>query len=68
MDAEPREAFGDVTGARPIALLGDSVTTDHISPAGTIARDSPASRYLTDHGVERRDFTPTARGAATTRS
>jgi aconitate hydratase A / 2-methylisocitrate dehydratase len=37
-------------------LLGDSVTTDHISPAGAIARDSPAGRYLLDHGVERRDF------------
>ena len=46
----------DVHGARVLALLGDSVTTDHISPAGSIAADSPAGRYLLGHGVERRDF------------
>ena len=46
----------DVEGARVLALLGDSVTTDHISPAGSIKPDSPAGRYLTEHGVERRDF------------
>lgn len=45
-----------ITGARCLALLGDSVTTDHISPAGSIAQDSPAGRYLTGKGVERRDF------------
>ena len=56
MDAEPAAGFGRITGARAIALLGDSVTTDHISPAGAIARDSPAGRYLPEHGVERRDF------------
>jgi aconitate hydratase A / 2-methylisocitrate dehydratase len=56
MDAEPAESFGRIAGARAIALLGDSVTTDHISPAGAIARDSPAGRYLREHGVERRDF------------
>ena len=43
-------------GARVLALLGDSVTTDHISPAGAIRRDSPAGRYLIEHGVEPRDF------------
>ncbi|QAY62841.1 aconitate hydratase [Xylanimonas allomyrinae] len=46
----------DITGARVLAKLGDSVTTDHISPAGSIKPDSPAGRYLAEHGVERRDF------------
>ncbi|WP_167202205.1 aconitate hydratase AcnA [Actinomyces respiraculi] len=46
----------DITGARVLALLGDSVTTDHISPAGAIKADSPAGRYLAEHGVERKDF------------
>ncbi|NLF14905.1 MAG: aconitate hydratase AcnA [Anaerolineaceae bacterium] len=46
----------DVRGARVLALLGDSVTTDHISPAGSIAVDSPAGRYLLERGIERRDF------------
>ncbi|HEY0186051.1 MAG TPA: aconitate hydratase [Cellulomonas sp.] len=46
----------DVVGARVLAKLGDSVTTDHISPAGSIKADSPAGRYLAEHGVERRDF------------
>ncbi|EGQ73273.1 aconitate hydratase AcnA [Actinomyces sp. oral taxon 448] len=46
----------DITGARVLALLGDSVTTDHISPAGAIKADSPAGRYLAEHGVARRDF------------
>jgi aconitate hydratase len=46
----------DITGARVIAKLGDSVTTDHISPAGSIKPDSPAGRYLAEHGVDRRDF------------
>lgn len=46
----------DVSGARVLAKLGDSVTTDHISPAGAIKPDSPAGRYLAEHGVERRDF------------
>jgi aconitate hydratase len=46
----------DVRGARILALLGDSVTTDHISPAGDIAEDSPAGRYLKEHGVEKKDF------------
>jgi aconitate hydratase len=56
MNAEPANGFGRISGARAIALLGDSVTTDHISPAGSIARDSPAGRYLREQGVERRDF------------
>ena len=46
----------DITGARVLALLGDSITTDHISPAGSIKRDSPAGEYLMDHGVQPHDF------------
>jgi aconitate hydratase len=46
----------DVTGARCLVMIGDSVTTDHISPAGAIKPDSPAGRYLVEHGVERKDF------------
>ena len=46
----------DISGARVLALLGDSVTTDHISPAGSIKADSPAGRYLSDHGIDRLDF------------
>ncbi|GAA4667423.1 aconitate hydratase AcnA [Frondihabitans cladoniiphilus] len=46
----------DISGARVLAKLGDSVTTDHISPASTIKVDSPAGKYLSDHGVERKDF------------
>ncbi|MFE5401235.1 aconitate hydratase [Streptomyces sp. NPDC056580] len=46
----------DIAGARVLAKLGDSVTTDHISPAGAIKADTPAGQYLTEHGVERRDF------------
>ncbi|MGH3589336.1 MAG: aconitate hydratase AcnA, partial [Pseudonocardia sp.] len=46
----------DISGARVLALLGDSVTTDHISPAGAIKADSPAGRYLAEHGVARKDF------------
>ena len=55
----PREAPEDVEeirGARVIALLADSVTTDHISPAGSIKKDSPAGEYLIEHGVEPKDF------------
>jgi aconitate hydratase len=55
MTREPA-AVGDVTGARCLVWLGDSVTTDHISPAGAIKPDSPAGRYLVEHGVERKDF------------
>ncbi|WP_085584587.1 MULTISPECIES: aconitate hydratase AcnA [unclassified Pseudomonas] len=54
--AGPLPAIGDVRGARILALLGDSVTTDHISPAGNIKADSPAGRYLRELGVEPRDF------------
>jgi aconitate hydratase len=50
------EPVTDIEGARVLALLGDSVTTDHISPAGAIKPDSPAGRYLQEHGVERKDF------------
>jgi aconitate hydratase len=46
----------DIAGARVLAKLGDSVTTDHISPAGNIKADSPAGHYLGEHGVERKDF------------
>ena len=46
----------DITGARALARLGDSVTTDHISPAGNIAKGSPAAKYLEDHGVARADW------------
>jgi aconitate hydratase len=46
----------DIRDARVLAVLGDSVTTDHISPAGSIKADSPAGRYLLEHGVERKDF------------
>jgi aconitate hydratase len=46
----------DIVGARALVVVGDSVTTDHISPAGSIATASPAGRYLIDHGVEPRDF------------
>jgi aconitate hydratase A / 2-methylisocitrate dehydratase len=46
----------DIHGARPLAIFGDSVTTDHISPAGAIKKNSPAGKYLLQHGVEERDF------------
>ena len=46
----------DIAGARVMAILGDSVTTDHISPAGNIKADSPAGKYLAEHGVDRKDF------------
>jgi aconitate hydratase len=55
MPAQPAPVE-DISGARVLAKLGDSVTTDHISPAGAIKADSPAGRYLTDHGVGPRDF------------
>ena len=55
MPAEPG-AVEDISGARVLALLGDSVTTDHISPAGSIKPDSPAGLYLQEHGVSPRDF------------
>src|SRR5436305_10317326 len=46
----------DVRGARVLALLGDSITTDHISPAGSIKKDGPAGKYLVEHGVQPKDF------------
>lgn len=49
-------SIGDITGARVLAVLGDSVTTDHISPAGAIKADSPAGVYLREHGVDQKDF------------
>ena len=57
-DAMPRqtEPVEDIRGARVLAVLGDSVTTDHISPAGSIKKDSPAGKYLVAHGVEPMDF------------
>ena len=55
MSTEP-EAVKDISGARVLALLGDSVTTDHISPASTIKPGSPAAQYLDEHGVERKDY------------
>jgi aconitate hydratase len=57
-DAMPWEPapLCDITGARVLALLGDSVTTDHISPAGAIQKDSPAGRYLLEQGVRPKDF------------
>ncbi len=53
MDTTP---VADIEGARVLAKLGDSVTTDHISPAGAIKNDSPAGKYLAEHGIERKDF------------
>jgi len=50
------QPFEDIAGARCLVQLGDSVTTDHISPAGSIKPDSPAGTYLVEHGVERKDF------------
>jgi len=55
LDGEPAPV-DDITGARVLALVGDSVTTDHISPAGSIAKASPAGQFLLDHGVSQGDF------------
>jgi aconitate hydratase len=55
MSLEPAPLV-DIQGARVLAVLGDSVTTDHISPAGNIAKSSPAAKYLMEHGVEPKDF------------
>lgn len=55
MQREP-SSVTDINGARVLAMLGDSVTTDHISPAGSIKADSPAGEYLSEHGIERKDF------------
>jgi len=56
MQEEAPKSVEDIRGARAIALLGDSVTTDHISPAGTIQKDSPAGKYLIEQGVDPQDF------------
>jgi aconitate hydratase len=56
MEADPPEDFQKIENARILALLGDSVTTDHISPAGSFRKDTPAGKYLTDNGVEPKDF------------
>ncbi|MGE5477278.1 MAG: aconitate hydratase AcnA [Bacteroidales bacterium] len=56
MPKQPPEGVADLVEARPLAILGDSITTDHISPAGTIKKTSPAGRWLTEHGVEQADF------------
>ena len=53
--SEPRD-IAEINGARPLGIFGDSVTTDHISPAGSIKKDSPAGRYLTDNAVTQADF------------
>jgi aconitate hydratase len=57
-DSMPRDPkpVTDISGARVLAVLGDSITTDHISPAGNIKADSPAGKYLAEHGIERVDF------------
>jgi aconitate hydratase len=55
MSREPG-TVGDIVGARCLVVVGDSVTTDHISPAGSIKLESPAGRYLVEHGIERKDF------------
>ncbi|MGE5517726.1 MAG: aconitate hydratase AcnA [Bacteroidota bacterium] len=56
MTKQPSGAVTDIVGARPLAILGDSITTDHISPAGSIKKTSPAGRWLTEHGVAQADF------------
>ncbi len=56
MSTEPAKTLSDIKGARVMGVFGDSITTDHISPAGNIAKTSPAARYLLDHGVEQREF------------
>jgi aconitate hydratase len=55
MPADP-DPVSDISGARVLALLGDSVTTDHISPAGSIKPGTPAAQYLDAHGVEKKDY------------
>lgn len=53
---EAAKTIGDIKSARPLAIFGDSITTDHISPAGSIKKDSPAGKYLQDHNVSPIDF------------
>ena len=66
-DAASRRRSPDIAHARALAVLGDSVTTDHISPAGSIKQDSPAGKYLIAHGVSRPTSTGTAHAAAITK-
>lgn len=66
MQLEP-SPVEDIKGARVLALLGDSVTTDHISPAGPIKPGTPAAQYLDAHGVQRKDYNSSARVVVTTR-
>lgn len=56
MQVDPPTSIDDITGVRALAVLGDSITTDHISPAGSIKRDSPAGKYLISHGIDPKDF------------
>src|SRR5260370_39239093 len=56
MSAEPEALATGIHGARVLAWLGDSITTDHISPAGSIKPQSPAGKYLIEHGVQPADF------------
>ena len=56
MEADAPEGFADIKGARILAKLGDSVTTDHISPAGAIKKATPGGKYLMENGVEQKDF------------
>ena len=56
MPAQPPERVREIVGARALALLGDSITTDHISPAGSIKANSPAGKYLIEHGVDTSEF------------
>ncbi len=55
MGIEPAP-LSDIVGARPLAIMGDSITTDHISPAGSFKADTPAGKYLLEHGVQKPDF------------
>lgn len=57
----------DIVDAKPLAILGDSVTTDHISPAGSIKEDSPGGKFLMANQVAKKDFNSYARAAATTK-
>ena len=56
MKKDPPKTFHDIKGARPLAILGDSITTDHISPAGSIKASTPGGKFLLDHGVLKEDF------------
>ncbi len=56
MKKQAPKTFHDIKGARPLAILGDSITTDHISPAGSIKASTPGGKYLLDHGVKAEDF------------